>query len=194
MPELASKRADAVRRARRRLLAGAGLLAARPAAARAQQPAGAADLAGRFIPVPANEATPPPLDLADLGGRRHDLAAYRGRVVLVNFWATWCAPCLAEMPSLQLLQTRLEDAPFTVLAVNYGESAEKVAKYVETMAFDLPVLLDAFHRVRYEWKVRSLPTSYLIDASGRRRYLLRGECDWASPEAVAQVRALLPRT
>src|SRR6185312_16610496 len=84
----------------------------------------------------------PPLALRDLAGKQVDLASLKGRVVLVNFWATWCEPCIAEMPSIQRLQARLGGKPFTVLAVNYGESSAKVRAWLKKSGIALDVLLD----------------------------------------------------
>src|SRR5690606_5692266 len=102
----------------------------------APRAASKAPLAERFVPVERTAETPPPLVLSDLKGRRHDLAEYRGRVVVLNFWATWCAPCLAELPSLELLQARLGQEALAVLTVNHGESLERVSDFVDTMAMD----------------------------------------------------------
>jgi thiol-disulfide isomerase/thioredoxin len=173
---------------RRSLLAAGGALAVLGLARQAVTAENGSP--SRFVPVPAGSAAPPALVLSDLTGVRHDLAEYRGRVVLINFWATWCAPCLAEIPSLELLQSRLRNDPVDVLMVNYGESVERVSAFVETMAVELPVLLDAFHRVRHDWKVRALPMSFLVDRRGRLRYVVRGELDWNSEEAVARIEAL----
>jgi thiol-disulfide isomerase/thioredoxin len=144
----------------------------------------------RFIPW--READAPGLALKDLAGRPHALADYRGQVLLVNFWATWCEPCREEMPSFQRLKERLPGAPLTVLAVNYGESSQKVGGFVQQVGFDLPVLLDPGQRAARAWRVRLLPSSYLVDADGRVRYSVVGELDWASDAAVNAVRRLLP--
>jgi thiol-disulfide isomerase/thioredoxin len=112
-------------------------------------------------------------------------------VVLVNFWATWCPPCVAEMPAMQQLQEKLGASVFQILAVNYGESREKAADFARRMDLGFPILLDAFHLVRRDWKVRVLPASYLIDRSGNIRYTALGEVDWSSAPVVATVRGLI---
>jgi thiol-disulfide isomerase/thioredoxin len=142
--------------------------------------------------VPWREADTPALALKDLAGRPHALADYRGQVLLVNFWATWCEPCRDEMPSLQRLKERLAGRPFTVLTVNYGESRQKAEEFARRLGFDLPVLLDPGQQAARAWRVRLLPASYLLDAEGRARYSIVGELDWASDAAVAAVRSLLP--
>jgi thiol-disulfide isomerase/thioredoxin len=164
---------------------GPGGLAAEPwPAARGAEPP------PRFIPW--KEPVAPPLALRDPAGRLHALGDYRGRAVLVNFWATWCDPCLDEMPSLQRLAERLADRPFAVLAVNYGESSGKVREFLSRMGVGLTALLDPGQQAARAWGVRVLPASFLVGPDGRVRYGVIGELDWASPEAERVVRGLLP--
>jgi thiol-disulfide isomerase/thioredoxin len=141
--------------------------------------------------VPWKDAKTPPLSLRDLAGRTHTLADYRGRVVLVNFWATWCEPCREEMPSMQRLRERLATRPFAILAVNYGEAATRAADFVERSALDLTVLLDPGQAAARAWRVRILPASVLVGADGRARYSVIGEIDWMSRGAIAAVERLL---
>jgi peroxiredoxin len=135
----------------------------------------------------------PALELRDVGGHVHRLADYRGRVVLLNFWATWCDPCREEMASIRALGERLAGAPFTVLGVNYGESAARVEGFVKQVPVGFPMLLDRNQEVSRGWRVRVLPATFLVGPDGRVRYHVIGEIDWATPEAVAAVRRLLPR-
>jgi thiol-disulfide isomerase/thioredoxin len=144
----------------------------------------------RFIPW--RGGTTPALALADLDGRRHTLEDYRGKVVLLNFWATWCEPCLAEMPSMQTLERRLAGRSFAILAVNHGESRTKVADFTRRLTVGFPVLLDPNTEAPRAWRVRVLPASFLVDASGRVRYSVVGEMDWAGESAVETVRRLVP--
>jgi thiol-disulfide isomerase/thioredoxin len=133
----------------------------------------------------------PPFELKDLSGKTHTLADYRDRVVLVNFWATWCEPCLEEMPSIHRLQQRMAGQPFTVLAVNYGEAPARIGPFLGRVGVGLPVLLDRGQQVARAWRVRILPASFLVGRDGQARYHVIGEIDWTSPEAVAAVEHLL---
>jgi thiol-disulfide isomerase/thioredoxin len=133
----------------------------------------------------------PALELADLEGRRHDLKALRGKVVLVNFWATWCEPCREEMPSIQRLRERFADKPFAVLMVNLDEPEARVRRYVQEARLDLPVVLDPGKRVTSQWGVRILPATFLIGPDGRLHYRLIGDMDWNSDQAVAVIDRLL---
>ena len=153
--------------------------------------AGSGPASAELEPVQADAAAPPPLELDDLDGRPHTLAAYRGRVVIVNFWATWCAPCVAEMPSLQLLQERLGPDAAVVLGVNYGEAPQRVRDFGKRMDLDYPLLLDAFHLARCDWRVTALPATWVIDRAGRRRYRALGEVDWLEPAVVARIEPLV---
>ena len=143
----------------------------------------------RFIPWP--DATTPPLLLNDLAGTSHSLDDYRGRVVLINFWATWCEPCRDEMASMQKLRERLADRPFAVVLVNYGEARTRVADFVKRESIAFPVLLDPNQDARRAWRVRLLPSSFLIGPEGRVRYSVVGEIDWAQADAVTVVSGLL---
>ena len=144
--------------------------------------------------VPWNDRQAPALALFDLAGRAHRLADYRGQVVLVNFWATWCEPCRDEMPSIARARERFAGQPFAVLAVNHGESATRVQSFVKHAAIDFPILLDPGHDATRAWGVRVLPHSFLVGPDGRVRYSVIGEMDWTSAPAIEAVRRLLPRS
>jgi thiol-disulfide isomerase/thioredoxin len=133
----------------------------------------------------------PPLALADLAGRQVDLKELRGRVVLVNFWATWCEPCRDEMPALARLKEQMRERPFEVLAVNYGESNAKVAGFLEREKLALPVLLDLDKAASERWGAKGLPMTFLVDARGRTRYWVFGERDWTEGEALQLVEKLI---
>jgi thiol-disulfide isomerase/thioredoxin len=134
----------------------------------------------------------PALELSDLADAPHTLAEYQGRVVLLNFWATWCVPCRDEMPSLQKLLQRLSGQPFAILAVNYGESRSRIDGFVGSMSLTFPILRDPRHEAVTAWRVRTLPASFLVGPDGRVRYWVVGELDWAADDVVARVRRLLP--
>jgi thiol-disulfide isomerase/thioredoxin len=133
----------------------------------------------------------PPLAYAALDGGKVDLQSLRGRVVLVNFWATWCVPCREEMPSIARLREKLRGRPFDVLAVNYGESRERVAEFVRKEGVGLPVLLDTDMESARTWKAKGLPMTFLVDAEGRVRYWSFGERDWSRGDSLALVQDLL---
>jgi len=135
---------------------------------------------------------PPPLQLLDLDGRTQDLAQLRGRVVLVNFWASWCPPCVREMPSMQRLKEKLADRPFTILAVNMAEPDKDVRVFLSKMNVDFPVPMDRDGAVLKSWKVFVFPTSFVLDAKGNIRLGVFGEVEWDSPEVMEKVVGLLP--
>jgi cytochrome c biogenesis protein CcmG, thiol:disulfide interchange protein DsbE len=133
----------------------------------------------------------PELALADLAGKEHRLADYRGRVVLVNFWATWCEPCREEMPSLDRLRSSLKGKPFEVLAVNMAEPLSRIEKFAATLPVGFPLLRDRDGTTAKSWKAKLLPASFLIGRDGRIRYVAYGELDWSSDAVRARVAELL---
>ncbi|OGT82121.1 MAG: hypothetical protein A3H91_17315 [Gammaproteobacteria bacterium RIFCSPLOWO2_02_FULL_61_13] len=182
-------------RARRRVLAGMACAALAAAAASLAAPVAAAAKAAGARFTPWKGRATPPLVLKDARGRTHDLAAYRGRVVLVNFWATWCEPCLEEMPSLEALQDRLKGRPFTLLTVNMQESEGKVRQFLQSTLLQddsLVVLFDGFGTAAKDWKARMLPVSFLVGPDGRIRHTLLGAANWSAAEIVSQIERLMP--
>jgi peroxiredoxin len=143
--------------------------------------------------VPWNGGAAPALALQDLAGREVRLADLRGRTVVVNFWATWCAPCVAEMPSLQALHESLADDGVRVLAVNMQENPSRVRAFVERLALTFTVVRDPDGRTGRAWGARALPTSFVIAPDGRVALVAMGEVDWAERETVARVRELAKR-
>ena len=137
---------------------------------------------------------PPSLELPDLGGQRHTLDAYRGQVVLVNFWASWCAPCLVEMPSMQRLKTAMAGRPFDILAVNVKESKSKAWKFTKLLNVSFTTLLDADGAVAEAWDVSFYPTSYLIDGEGQIRYRAYGAIKWDDEATRELIEELMPDT
>ena len=133
----------------------------------------------------------PRLAGVDLAGKNVDLKDFRGRVVVVNFWATWCEPCKDEMPSLERMKAKLAGRPLEVLTVNYGEFPEKIAPFVARERIALPVLLDPQKDAARDWKVAGLPMTFIVDSKGRVRLWVFGERDWSTADTVKIVETLL---
>jgi thiol-disulfide isomerase/thioredoxin len=149
-------------------------------------------------PRPAYQVLPwkagakvPALQGTDLYGKVWRLQDLRGRAVLINFWASWCEPCRAEMPSLQEL-ARTHSDRLVVLAVNFKESEPTITRFVQRTGLDLPVLRDADGAMARAWGVSVYPSTVLIDAQGRANSVVRGEVDWASQDAQRLVMPLFP--
>ena len=136
-------------------------------------------------PVPA-----PAFTLSGLDGRSHALADYAGRVVIVNFWASWCPPCRAEMPSLNRASAALQGKGVTMLAINAGEDRAAVAAFVGDHPIAFPVLLDSDGEAGTRWAVKGLPTTFVIDRAGRIVYRAIGDREWDDPGLLEQILSL----
>lgn len=118
-------------------------------------------------------ASAPDFSLTNLAGENISLSDFRGKYVLVNFWATWCPPCRAEMPDLnQFHQENKED--FVVIGVNIGDSRTKVKEFITNNGYDYPILLDQTKEVSTIYHISAIPTSYFIGPTGRIQYIKRG--------------------
>jgi len=135
---------------------------------------------------------PPSLKLFDLQGLRHELAQYRGKVVLINFWASWCPPCVEEMPSMQRLKQHFKDKPFKILAINMAERKEVINNFLRTKVnVDFTILLDKDGGALTRWKVFAFPTSYVIGKNGKIRRALFGSIDWMNKDVINKIDVLV---
>ena len=123
-------------------------------------------------PVVGNPA--PDFQLTDLQGKSHTLRQFRGKVVLLNFWATWCKPCVKEMPAMQAAYDKLRDQGFVVLAINELEDHERVEKHIKDHDHTFDVLMDEDNQVANLYGVVGLPVSVFIDQTGRVQEYVRG--------------------
>ncbi len=131
--------------------------------------------------------------LEDVDGKKRRLSDLRGKVVLVNFWATWCPPCRHEMPSIERLSHILKDADFAILAVNVAENLETVFSFTGTLDSTptFPIVFDTDSRVLKAWPVRGLPTTFILDKQGRVAYRAVGGREFDDPAILAQIRGLM---
>ena len=134
----------------------------------------------------------PPLELKDMHGKLHSLADYSGQVVMVNFWAGWCHPCLQEIPQLIELAESLKDKPFTILAVNVA-AEKKIAGYgfVKKMDEHMVILMDIDSKAFESWKGIGLPSTFVLDPAGVIRYEAYGPVNWNRADVVAAFTALM---
>ena len=138
---------------------------------------------------------PPAVDfeLPGIDGETYRLSALRGKVILVNFWATWCPPCLEEMPSIQQAWSTLQRDRFEVLAVNVGENQETVKSFIAEFspALEFPAVLDESMEVFNLWSIRGLPTTFIIDKQGRTIYTAQGGRDMSSDHILESLQKLM---
>ena len=163
------------------MLAGFSLCAVLPVATAAEWKA---------YSTPGGQA-PQPLMLHDLQGKQWDLSSMKGQVVLLNFWATWCEPCKAEMPAMNRLHKKFARQGFQVVGVNFGEGRARIEQFLRSTPVDFPILRDDDSAVSKAWRVRVLPVSFLIDRNGMLRHQLTGEADWDHPSLQAPILDLL---
>ena len=123
---------------------------------------------------------PPPLNLERIGGGKIDIKELKGKVILVNFWATWCAPCVSEMPEFEKLHRELEGRPFAVLAVSVDKNASTVEKFAGKNNLSFPILIDQGEAVARSWGTTGLPETFIIDREGNVAYKIIGPIEYES--------------
>ncbi len=138
----------------------------------------------------AEDFVTPALSLPDLSGKQHSLADYKGQVVLLQFWATYCTPCRKEMPSMNRLMKKMEGTPFTILAVDMGETKAEVEAFIKEVGAEFTVLLDESGDSVGAWNVFAAPSNFLIGPDGKVKYTLYGGVEWDSDEMVELLKGM----
>ena len=129
--------------------------------------------------------------LESLNGQTVSLSLLKGKVIFLNFWATWCAPCRAEMPSMERIYKELKDEGLEIVAVNLQENRKHVQKFVDEFRLSFKVLLDKTGRVGQSYGTRYIPTTYIIDKNGIILAGAVGPRDWYTPEILSLFREIL---
>lgn len=146
----------------------------------------------RTLQVFHGESTPPALKLININDKVIDLKNYKDKVVLVNFWASWCPPCVFEMPSMQRLQDKYRNKGFVILGVNMAEDKQTIKDFLKTkVSVDFQILLDSDGAALKRWQVFAFPTSYVIDKKGQIRYALFGGLEWDTVDIMHKIEKLM---
>jgi peroxiredoxin len=129
--------------------------------------------------------------LQSLDGESVTLSDLRGKVVLINFWTTWCQPCIIEMPSMEKLYRKYKDKGFTILAIDIMEKPETIRKFAKEKNLTFPILLDTKGEVRGKYRVTGIPNSYLVHKDGKLVGRFIGPREWDNEHAEALLEELL---
>jgi peroxiredoxin len=148
------------------------------------KPTSVSDRLGRF-PVAA-----PDFALKDFTGRELKLSQFRGQVVLVNFWATWCSTCAVEMPSMERLVERMKGRPFRLLALSVDDGWEPIRNFFP-QGTPLEILLDSDRKTSQAFGTEKFPESFLVDPEGNIRYFVVSDRDWSRPEVAACIESMM---
>ena len=132
----------------------------------------------------------PDFSLLDVDGNEHKLSAYQGKVVIVSFWATWCPPCRAEMPSMQRAWEKLKNDDVIMLGINVGEDEDTIFAFTGSFPVEFPLLMDQDSAVIKKWPVVGLPTSFVLDTKGKIVYRAIGAREWDAPELISKIKTL----
>lgn len=138
--------------------------------------------------------SPQPFSLPDANGKTFTVEDFKDRVTLVNFWASWCGPCVEEIPSLNRLKEAMQGKPFQLISVNYAETPETIREFMKRVAVDFPVLMDIDGRLTAQWKVIAYPSTFVIGPDGAIQYGVNAAISWDTEEVIQKLTQLLPAT
>ena len=134
---------------------------------------------------------PLPIDLARVSGERFVRKDFTGKVTLVNFWASWCSPCVEEIPALNRLRAIMKDRPFELISINYAEKPQQIREFLDMVHVDFPVLLDEDGSYAAKWNVLVYPATFVIGTDGNIVYGVNGAIHWDSQEIITKLVALM---
>lgn len=131
------------------------------------------------------------INLEDAQGKTIVKNNYQGQVTVVNFWATWCRPCIEEIPSLNRLKQKMEGLPFELISINYAEDKKTILDFMKMVQVDFPVLLDQEGEFAKQWNVITYPSTFVIDKNGNIEYGVNAAIEWDNPELIKKIKSLL---
>jgi len=131
--------------------------------------------------------------LQDIHGRRVHRNHFKGKVTVINFWASWCHPCIKEIPSLNRLRKKMQGKKFELISINYAESAERIRHFMQQVAVNYPVLLDPEGKTAGKWQVVAFPSTFVIGPDGKIHYGVNAAIHWDTPEVISALNKLLKK-
>ncbi|GBU28046.1 thiol-disulfide oxidoreductase ResA [Treponema sp. R8-4-B8] len=146
---------------------------------------------GTKIQVVSEGIDPIDFNLPLLDGTKISLSQFKGKVIFLNFWATWCGPCRSEMPSMEAVYKRLKDKGFEILAINLGDSRSEVSAFMNEYKLSFPAILDEKSATGYHYNVQAIPTTYIIDRRGLIVARIIGSINWNTPKIISALETVL---
>ena len=134
---------------------------------------------------------PAAFTLPDIDGNTMVKTDFTDKVTVVNFWASWCPPCIEEIPSLNRLKQKMEGRPFELISINYAEDRKTVLSFMQRVKVDFPVLLDHSGATAHRWNVITYPSTFVIDRQGKFRYGVNAAIEWDAPELIQKLESLM---
>lgn len=146
--------------------------------------------AGPGLQTYKKNAVAPEFSLPNLDGQAITLASFKGKVVVVNFWATWCPPCRAEMPAMERAAKLMADDNVVILGIHVGGNEDKVWSFVTEHNLTFPIVLDKGGKISRKWPTVGLPTTFVVDPAGKIAYQAIGGREWDDPAIMDTLRQL----
>ena len=134
---------------------------------------------------------PQAFSLKDVHGKTYTETDFSGKVSVINFWASWCPPCVEEIPSLNRLRKKMQGKPFQLISINYAESAQSIKRFMKKVAVDFPVLIDPDGKTTRSWRVVAFPSTFVIGPDGKIKYGVNAAIHWDTPEVITQIEGLM---
>lgn len=149
-----------------------------------------AEVKKQTLPVLKKKIPAPYFELMDIDGKLHKLTDYKGSVVILNFWATWCPPCRYEMPSMDRARKILKGEKIVILAIDVGEDEDTIFEFTGNYPVEFPLLMDPEAKTIKQYPVVGLPTTYIIDPHGYITHKIVGSREWDDPQLLDKIRKL----
>ncbi len=131
--------------------------------------------------------------LKDMDGNTHKLSDYKGKTLIINFWASWCPPCREEMPSMERAWQKIKNDNIVMLAINVGEDEDTIFTFLGDYPVSFTILMDSTGEVTEHWPIKGLPTTYVVSPEGKLVYRAIGGREWDNNEILDQIRKLKNR-